>query len=660
MAEAVGAIILEAALAQATTWGTVTVISGALAPATLATIVGGAVLVGGAIAGGAILSSALGAKAQDFNVPKPSDGTQSLKQAQAPRLVGFGRCRIAGAYVLYDSGSGGTSWDVLALHHGQIGGFVHFFLTDDLAVRDSSSGLVSRAIDLNGPYNNYVTVRVRTGLATETAYDPVLAAGISLPWTAAHRGDGIASAMLQCDAVPAASLFSVYPYGLPKLSVVADLAPIFDPRSGSQSRADPTTWTVSQNPVLQLIHYLTDADRGLGLDYDDFIAPNLVALKAQADICDEQVTLADGRTENRYRSSGYYYMTTDPADVIGAILATCDGWMTEGGDGTLSLVVGKYQAPSVTFTDDHIVGISYDKGVADEEVVNEIRFTFNAPDNDYREAPGTPWQDATSIAEIGRVRSQQISLNWVQSWTQARRLAKRAMARNQATLRGTLTTSLYGLQALGQRWVAVQSQFCADLSNAVIEITKARIDIANGRCSFDWVLVNPNSIDAWDASSDEGARPVFLGKLTNTRLLGTAVGYTGLASNPSNAFDIADSTWASGSSATTGGVGKDWGSGVTKRISRFVARSPSSRSFSGAGTPPVYTWAFQGSSNGSSWTTIATGTATDTASATQNTLTQDIAATGTAYRYHRVFFTFPSSVAITLAELQLVAVVDVT
>ncbi len=115
--------------------------------------------------------------------------------------------------------------------------------------------------------------------------------------------------------------------------------------------------------------------------------------------------------------------------------------------------------------------------------------------------------------ERGRVRSQQVSLTWVESHSQARRLAKRQAARYLAPLRGTIQTTLYGLKAVGKRWVRVQSDVISDLADAVIEVTRLRIDLANARVTIDWTLVNPNSIDAWDALTDDVAPPPFPGKL---------------------------------------------------------------------------------------------------------------------------------------------------
>jgi hypothetical protein len=68
---------------------------------------------------------------------------------------------------------------------------------------------------------------------------------------------------------------------------------------------------------------------------------------------------------------------------------------------------------------------------------------------------------------------------------------------------------------LGQRWIAVQSDVIDDLSDAVVEILPhPRIDLASGSVTFNWVLVNPNSIDAWDETSEEGTPATFPSKLT--------------------------------------------------------------------------------------------------------------------------------------------------
>ncbi len=515
MAEALGVLIIQALTAEtfAAAGGWAVTVTAAPSAFT-AGLVGSAALLG--------ISTAAAFLAQP-QVPKQPDGAQPLKQSIPARPRGYGRARLSGSYMLYDVQSL-WSFDIFAIHDGKISGFVYYFLNDDLVTIDGNGGVNSivgvsanRYVAYTSSHHVYFATRL--GLATETAF-PVRASGFSPPsaipnWTAKHRGDGVASLYMECRQPGASDFLEHFPRGLPKPSVVCDLAPIYDPRDGGQSRSDASTWAISRNPVLQLIDYLTNADAGgPGLDWDTLIAPSLTSLMAQADYCDELVTCNDGHTEPRYQSAGWYFKTNDPAEVIGSILATCDGWMAETGDGSLALYVGKYQTPTVTLTDDHIVGFNIDFGVADEELINEIRSSYTAIDSDYREGAARPWQDATSIAEVGKIRSTSVQRPWVQSWSQSRRLDKRLMARHQAK-RGTLQCSMYGLKVLGQRWVRVQSSTIDTLSNAVIEITGATLDLLNGRVSLEWFLVNPNSIDAWDPATEEGQAPAnFFGNLT--------------------------------------------------------------------------------------------------------------------------------------------------
>ncbi len=445
-------------------------------------------------------------------VPDASDGTQTIKQPIPPRVFGYGRARIAGAYMFYEATTGGDSYDVVALHHGRITAILYHYLNDDLVLLNGSGVVTSVVGGNDSRYVSQVTIKTRLGAATETHYSEVASAFPTF-WSSSHRGDGQASAMLKCANVALANFWTTYPHGLPKLSVVADLTPIYDPRDPAQSRTDPATWTSSTNPVLQIIDLWTSEDHGLGLDWDTTIAPVLDDLMVEADLCDEAVTLDGGGTEDRYTSSGWAHLNTDPADLLAAILLTCDGWLAEGADGTLKLWVGVYRTPEVTITDDHILGLTIDHGVPDEEVVNEIRFSYAPPANDYRDAAGIPWRDEADISERGKVRAQQLALTWVRSHTQARRLAKRHMSRYTASLRGTMVCDLYGLMAQGQRWIKVQSDTIEDLADAVLEVSRLKIDLAQGRVSFDWSLVNPNAIDAWDPETEEGTEPIFPGKL---------------------------------------------------------------------------------------------------------------------------------------------------
>jgi hypothetical protein len=511
-AEAAGAFAAEAAVATAGGWVTTTSVSAAA--------IGGQTIFAGLTVAGAIGTAAvLGASvavafATAPEVPRAGDGSQPLRQAIPPRLFGYGRCRLAGAYMLFEVDDAGESWDVLALHQGRVEDIVHVYLHDDL-VQLSPTGFVNGLLNLpdsDTRYNhsaaNLVQIKFNLGADAEIAFADVTAVLPTL-WTSDHRGDGVASMMLHCIDVSVTNVLKNYPRQLPKPSVVGDLSPIWDPRDEAQDREDPDTWAVSSNPVLQLLDYLTHADRGPALDYATLIEPVIDNWMAEADLCDAAVDKADGSTEPRYKSDGWAFLTTDPAEVINAILATCDGWLTESGDGTLALTVGAYRDPDITLTDDHIIEFELQKGLGDEDLVNEVQITYTAPQANWRDCPAVAYRDEDSISELGVVRSQRLQLAWVQSHSQARRLAKRALARHVAPARGAITTTLYGLRCLGKRWIAVESSEIADLADAVIEVTRVRIDLASARVMLEWTLVDPDEVDAWDPETEEGEPPAY-------------------------------------------------------------------------------------------------------------------------------------------------------
>jgi hypothetical protein len=271
--------------------------------------------------------------------------------------------------------------------------------------------------------------------------------------------------------------------------------------------ASPAQWCcVISNPVLQRIDYLTSRDHGMGLDRSKLIDPVLATLMAKANLCDELVLDRNGNSEPRYACCGKFNFDEDPADVLGAIDATCDLWETEDGEGHLAIEVGVYQAPTVSLRLDDgslLMGpFSIDYDVADESTINELQITYTDPASKYQEVAGRPWRNEADISARGLVRSQSLALPFVRKHSQARRLAKRAMARLSMP-HGTLTAPLAGLQALGQRWVKISYPIIPELADAVVELSKGSIDFMRGTVTFEWLLIDPTTIDAWDPATEE-------------------------------------------------------------------------------------------------------------------------------------------------------------
>ncbi|MBN9007233.1 MAG: hypothetical protein J0H40_17685 [Rhizobiales bacterium] len=494
-----------------------TLIVGAIAPGALTGIGLGSSLSGATFLGiniatavgtAAIIGASIGLQyATRPGLPKASDGTQPIKQAVPPRLRGYGRCRIAGYYMLYEE-NGKVSYDVVALHSGRMSQIVTYLLHDDTITIDPASGNVNDDYS-DGRYGpSKITIRANIDGTGGPFFGDSGMDAVFSPST--HFGYGVSWLSLACLSPADANDFpTVYPHGLPVPSVIADLAPIWDPRDPSQDRNSPGSWKVSYNPVIQLIDYLTATDGGMGLDFDTILPAEVLALwMAEADICDALVERADGTFEKRYQSSGWYLYDNKPEDVIGAILATCDGWLAESGDGTLSLTVGLYRDPDITISDKHIVGFSLNYGQADESTVNQLDISFTDTTQKYAEVQADSLRDEDAISLTGIVRSQQLDLKWVQEATQARRLAYRAMDRLNAKMSGSFTTTLYGLKALGKRWVRLQYPFISGLQDCVVEIQDGtQIDLMAGQITFKFNRIAPDEIEAYDPEADEGTIP---------------------------------------------------------------------------------------------------------------------------------------------------------
>ena len=480
-----------------------------------ASVIGSAAIIGATIG----LQFALSSRP---SLPKPEDGSQPLKQSIPPRIMGYGRNRLAGYYMLFEAvGLPAISYDVIAFHSGRIESIQGIYLHDDpVSTSPSISFGGTGTVITEGIQYQGITIQVKLGTVPQTAASLLTSdPDIAPVWDGAHQGNGIAHAVMVCLGVSDPSQFAnTFPHNLPLLSVVAQCSPIWDPRDPAQVRGNPATWLSSRNPVLQLIDYLTRVDGGVGLDYDTVIAPNLAAWIIEANLCDELVNTATG-TEPRYQSNGWFQFDNNPSDVIGGILATCDGWLAESGDGSLSLVVGVYRVPfDPPITDKHIFGFTLNYGQTDEQTVNELDISFTDPAQNYVTVQTTPWRDEDAISLAGVVRPQPLELKWVQSHSQARRLADRASQRLNPLLTGSFTTKLYGLRYLGKRWVRLAYPFVSGFQDCVVEVQNAEVDLKRGRIVWQFIRISTDKIEAYNPATDEGRPPPVPPSLAPLRL----------------------------------------------------------------------------------------------------------------------------------------------
>ncbi|MER8999998.1 hypothetical protein NKH58_19430 [Mesorhizobium australicum] len=443
--------------------------------------------------------------------PKPEDGRAPLTQPIPYRFWGVGEARLAGAMMLWEAVDN-KIYSVQAIVAHRINAYTGYYLNDDKVLLDGNRVMSPSGVRYGKGTFEWVLIYRRLGLVPETPISEVVSVlGSQGIWTNDHRGDGQAYAGMRCVAPNAENFQAFYPYGKPALSVVAQLALVWDFRDPAQDPEDPSTWKFSKNSILALAWHECFNPFGTKRDYRKALLPVLDMWQEEADVCDEDVPRATGGTEKRYECGGFDTTDHDPKSGTNALLATFDGWMCERGDGALLVVAGKFREKYVaTLTDADIVGHTVQHDVLPEEEVNQFVPKFTYPATDYTTTDTDYFEDADAQIKAGRVLPQEGNYIWVQQWRQARRLGKREFTRARAKKRGTLDVRLTGINAIYAPWIRLKTpRRLPSLNGAVVSNRKSVLSVQRGGFQMTWVKMPGTGpeIDDWNPADDEGAAP---------------------------------------------------------------------------------------------------------------------------------------------------------
>ncbi len=435
--------------------------------------------------------------------PKPEDGKIPKIQSIPYRWWGVGRNRIAGAYMLWEA-VGKNLYAVQAIAGHRIKRINRWWLHDDEVVLEADG-----TIEDGTNYRRNVRVYYRYGTVPETPYGEI-AANLQAQgvWTTNHRGDGQASIAMIAASDKAERQNKTFPYGPPQLSCEADMALCWDFRDPAQNPEDPNTWQWTRNAAVIMAWHQCFNEFGHRRDYKRAILPVLDMWQEEADVCDELVPLAAGGFERRYECNGFDTTENDPKAGTNAILASCDGWICERGDGALLFIVGKFRAKYLTtLTDADIVGHQIEYDVLFEDECNRLVPKFCYPEIGYATSDTDYFEDVGAQLTAGRVLAQEANYQWVQQWRQARRLGKRDWLRLQQKVTGQLNVRLSGINSVYSRWVRIAApNMLPRLDGKIVENRKSVLSLLQGGFVMD-IMQHPENIDIWNPAVDEGRQP---------------------------------------------------------------------------------------------------------------------------------------------------------
>ena len=379
------------------------------------------------ILGGFAIGAGLSALSRAL-VPKPDLGSQmrgttvTTREPAGPRKLIYGRVRVGGNVVfIAHSGS-----DNKYLHLAVVFATHRITAYDEVWFNDNKIWTASGGFQ--DDWGTYVTMdTTKLGTAAQAA-SSVLTPVSS--WTSDHKLSGIAYLAFKLEWNQ-----DKFPQGVPNITAVIRGKSVFDPRTSVTG--------YSTNPALCVRDYLLDQDYGLG---ESNVNIDSTALEAAADLCDEQVSISAGGTQDRYQCHGIIDTSNQIKSNIEQMLSSMGGKLTYSG-GKYFIDGAEYRAPTVTIDESVIVSsIKTQTKQSRRSIYNGVKGTFISEEKNYKILDYPAQISSTYATEDGDPIFLDMPLPFVSNNLQAQRLAKIALLKSRQQVVISMTVNLAGLK----------------------------------------------------------------------------------------------------------------------------------------------------------------------------------------------------------------------
>ncbi|GAA5073451.1 hypothetical protein N0B44_15555 [Roseibacterium beibuensis] len=411
--------------------------------------------------GAGLALSAFAASQQQDSGFKPADGRVLYTDPIGPRLKPYGTTLLGGQVVFARAGGAGSDPADSGTSSTEEGKYLHRIIVHGQGpatrvLRYMLDGQQRNVDDLgrvmirrytNGTPNGGCRVRIHThlGAVPETPFIGVVDAAPE--WGSAHRLDGLFATYIRLQQQSADKQQEAYPSGPTSLQLLAEGAPLLDPRTGAVA--------FSENAALVIADWIEGPDGfGLGeiINRDDLIAA--------ANECDVLRPLISGGSARKWRLCGQASMAEQPMNALAQMLDACAGDLRLRPDGGIGLKLGGDPEPVWTLTDDDLLEVlELDDGPDALQRYTTRPASYIDEAQEYAEADIEPWVSETELARLGgEVVGPSLDLPFAPNHAQARHAAKIATARDNPPERAKLRFKMSALPALYEPTVALDIQ----------------------------------------------------------------------------------------------------------------------------------------------------------------------------------------------------------
>ena len=202
-------------------------------------------------------------------------------------------------------------------------------------------------------------------------------------------------------------------------------------------RTSSTAYTV--NPALCVTDYMVNSVLGLGLD--DTTELDVASVVAAANVCDEDVALAAGGTEDRYTCNGIIDSTTRIGDGMQSIIGAMAGSVIYV-NGQFRVLAGEYRTPTLTITEDDIISDLSLSRPGKRDKFNAVRGLYVSEEEDFTPTDFPHVTNSTYATEDGETIFKDLQMAFTISSPSAQRIAKIDLERNRQDLMVNMVVNL--------------------------------------------------------------------------------------------------------------------------------------------------------------------------------------------------------------------------
>lgn len=445
-------------------------------------------------------------------------GKVNVRLPEPPRWLAAGRVRMGGGVLFAEFDDSGNFWYIIVHADSILTDDLQYYLDDIPITMDGSGYVLTKEFRLqsnkekdpatsDGQGDPFIQIVTTTHTESNPTPPPIAALTAACPqWTSDHKLVGTTFSVIKMFALPIEHRYKIYKWrgaigiGEPAVSIAGEWANVYDPRDGTQTLGDRTTYKPTDNSALIWAWFRTHP---YGRRKPES-SINWERIAEQATICDQIVTGLDGTTP-RYRCGIAIPENKQRVIAEQEILITMDAQLVTDDDGRTWCRAGAWETPSLAlYRNRDIVAMESVEARNGESDTQGVIVRYTDPAARYTVQPSAAWLNPLYYNADETPNFLTVDALAIYDHNQAMRVAKAIGMRSQPLHKIAPTVGLRGLRGRQER--ITNLNYDNTFSGDYEIVTPVEVDSTGLLCGMGMVPIDENR---WNLlPGEESPKPV--------------------------------------------------------------------------------------------------------------------------------------------------------